>query len=146
MKILFDTSILVEVDRHNAEVAHLLRKLAEKRYEFIISTITVAEILTGPYLCREVREAAITAKEILNQFEWKEIDGETAEFTAKLYSYLILSKKQHEIEYPDVLIAATFFSARCDAIITLNKKDFLLFPQLQGKVYTPEEFKEKFHD
>ena len=49
MKILVDTSIIVEIDRGNKEVTNLLKKILEN-HELIISTITVGEILTGSYL------------------------------------------------------------------------------------------------
>ncbi len=143
MRILCDTSILVEIDRHNESTVRLLQNLVKNGEELVISTITVAEILTGAYLRRDVAAAVLTAKEVLNQFTWQEIDGETAEFTAKLYSYLLLEKREKSIEYPDVLIAASFLRNAADILLTLNKKDFIFFPHLKEKVYTPEEFQKK---
>lgn len=143
MKLLFDTSILVEVDRHNEQTVKLLEKLAEQE-ELFISTITVAEILTGSNLRKDAPLALLKAKEILNQFIWIEVDGDVAETVAKLYSYLLLEKKEKSIEYPDVLIAASLLSIRGEALITLNKKDFQLFPHIKEKVFTPEEFAVKY--
>lgn len=144
MRILLDTSILVEVDRHNEDVIHLLQKLVGKGDELIISTVTVAEILTGSYLRRDTKIAVLKAKDVLNQCTWKEVDGATAEITAQLYSSLFLEKKEKQIEYPDVLIAATFFSAHCDVFLTLNVKDFILFERLKEKVHTPEQYEKVF--
>lgn len=144
MRILLDTSILVEIDRHNEEVIQLLQNLVARGDELIISTITVAEILTGSSLRRDAKIAILKAKEVLNQCTWKEVDGATAEITAQLYSSLFLEKKEKHIEYPDVLIAATFFSAHCDVLLTLNMKDFTLLQNIKEKVYTPESFKKKF--
>lgn len=144
MKILLDTSILVDIDRQNEILIKLLKKVVENGHELIISTVTVAEILTGSYLHRDVKTAITKAKEVLNQCTWKEIDGETAEITAQLYSFLFIEKKEEQIEYPDVLIAATFFSSGCDILLTLNVKDFVLFRNLKEKVYTPKLFTEKF--
>ncbi len=143
MRILFDTSIIVEIDRQNKEIVNFLKFLSEKGEELVISTVTVSEILTGSYLRKDSKEAAIKAKEILNQFIWKEIDGKTAEISAKLFSYLIVEKMIESIEYPDVLIAASSLSTNSDYLITLNKKDFGLFPSLKDKIYTPTEFKEQ---
>ncbi len=143
MRLLFDTSILVEIDRQNEQVVTLLKKWVQEGKELVISTITVAEILTGSYLHRDIRTAVLTAKEVLNQFTWLELDGEIAETTAKLYAYLLLEKKEKSIEYPDVLIAATALAHNCDAIITLNKKDFCLFPHIKEKIYTPNEFEKR---
>ncbi len=143
MRILLDTSILVEVDRKNEKAIALLQKIIENGDELIISTVTVAEILTGSYLHHDPKTAITKAKEVLNQCIWKEIDGETAEIAAQLYSHLFLEKKQEQIEYPDVLIAATFFSSGSDVLLTLNVKDFILFEALKEKVYTPEAFTQK---
>lgn len=139
MKILCDTSILVEIDRHNETVVQLLQREVEQGKELVISMVTVAEILTGSYLRKDVTTAVITAKEVLNQFLWKEMDGDVAEYCAKLYAYLLLEKKEKVVEYPDVIIAATFLATKSDVLLTLNKKDFLLFPQLENIVFTPEE-------
>ena len=80
------------------------------------------------------------AKEVLNQFLWHEVNGDVAEYCAKLYAYLLVEKKEKSIEYPDVIIAATFLSSKSDFLLTLNKKDFIVFPQLRHVVYTPDEF------
>lgn len=139
MKLVFDTSILVEIDRHNSSVIHFLQKLIEQGEELLISTVTVAEILTGSYLHRDAEQAVLKAKEVLNQFTWKEVDGEVAQICGKLYAYVFMEKKEASIEYPDVLIAATFLAAGGDLLITLNKKDFLFFPQLKGRILTPDQ-------
>ena len=140
MRILLDTSIIVEIDRGNRNTIDLIKKLMVQRDDLVISTVTVAEILTGSYLRADTKEAVLKAKEVINQFIWKEIDGETAEIAAKLFSALIIDKKWDQIEYADILIAASAVSAGCDFVLTLNKKDFVLFQTLEKKVYTPEEF------
>ena len=139
MKLVVDTSVLVEIDRHNEQTIRLLQKLAE-REELLISTVTVAEILTGAHLRKDASLAILKAKEVLNQFLWISVDGEVAERVAKLYAFLLFEKKEKSIEYPDVLIAATFLSVRGDILLTLNKKDFQAFPHLKEQVFTPDEF------
>ncbi|HLC70971.1 MAG TPA: type II toxin-antitoxin system VapC family toxin [Candidatus Nanoarchaeia archaeon] len=141
MKFLIGTSIIVEIDRHHEDTIQFLQDLVEKKEELIISMATVTEILTGSYLRRDANIAVLRAKEILNQFLWKDFEGETAEIAAKLVSYLLLEKKM--IEYPDIIIAATFVSTKSDYLITLNKKDFIVFPHIKNQVYTPQEFMEK---
>ena len=142
MRILLDTSIIVEIDRQNDEIKNLLQQLVERGDELIISTITVAEILTGSYLRIDTKIAIQKAKDVLNQCTWKDVDAETAEICAQLYSLLFVQKKQDAIEYPDVLIATTFFSAHCDLLVTLNVSDFSLIERLKEKVYTPSMMKE----
>ena len=143
MKILLDTSVIVEIDRGNEKVVRLLKRLREQEEDLLVNSITVTETLLGPFLCRNVKEATFKVKEILEQFIRKDIDGETAETAATLFAYLTKENKKDWVEYPDVLIAATFFATRCDALLTLNKKDFLIFPGLKNKVFTPEEFEKQ---
>ena len=57
MRVLVDTSILVEIDRHNPRVVDLLKTLSEQQTELLISTTTVAEILTGPYLLKDSQKS-----------------------------------------------------------------------------------------
>lgn len=141
MKVVLDTSIIVEIDRQNKSVVSLLKSLLDNNVELVISTITVSEILTGAYLTKDVNNSLITAKEILNQFNWIDLDGEVAEKTGQLLAFLISEKKT--IEYQDVAIAASFLISHSDYVLTLNKKDFIVFPHLKDKVFSPEEFKKK---
>ncbi len=143
MKILFDTSVIVEIDRHNSKIISLLKKIVEKEHVLVISTITVAEILTGSMLRKDAKQASLVAKEVLNQFIWQDIDSYVAEITAKMFSQLIIEKKDDQIEYQDVLIAASSVRSHCDVIITFNKKDFCLIESVQKHVYTPDEFEKK---
>lgn len=141
MKVIVDTSIIVEIDRHKRDTVDLIRKLVENNIDLVISTVTVSEILTGSYLKKDVSKSVITAKEVLNQFTWIDLDGTVAEKTAQLLAYLLTEKKN--IEYQDAAIAASFFTSHSDYLLTLNKKDFLAFPMLVGKVFSPEEFADK---
>ena len=143
MRLLLDTSVIIELERLNEPATSLIKKFMEKKDDIYVSVITVAEIQTGAHLQKDSKKALLGAKEMLGQFVWKNVDGETAEHTATLYAYLIREQKQESIEYQDVLIAATFLASHCDAILTLNKKDFLAFPGLKDKIFTPEEFEKQ---
>jgi len=143
MKILFDTSIIVEIDRQNEKIVNILKKLVEKRHDLIISTITVAEILTGSYLRKDSKEAVLKAKEVLNQFLWVDYDSSVAEDTSKLLSNLIIERKEKSVDYPDIQIAATFLASNCDYLITFNKKDFLQFQNIKEKILDIYELEKK---
>ncbi len=136
MRVLVDTSVIVEIDRQKQETVSLLKRLAAKS-ELLVSTVTVSEILTGSYLRRDVTASVVTAKEILNQFRWIDLDGAVAEKTGQLLAYLLTEKKS--VGYQDVVIAASALIANADYLLTQNKKDFLIFPPLRGKVFSPEE-------
>lgn len=139
MRITVDSSVIIEIERRNEAVLRIFKKIVEENYDIFISTISISEILTGVYLRKDVSQALFAARELLGQFQWVEVDGAIAEKTAQLLAYLILEKKT--IEYQDVVIAATALIQNSNAILTLNKKDFEVFPHLKGKVFTPTELK-----
>ena len=138
MKIALDTSIIVEIDRKNVEVIKILKRMIDKDYDVVISTVTVSEILTGSYLRKDFKKAVLEAKKILGQFLWVDLDVEIAEKTAQYLAYLITEGKI--IEYQDVVIAATFKVTDSSYLLTLNKHHFELIPGIKGKVYEPKEF------
>ncbi len=141
MRVVCDTSVLVEVDRGNEQVVQLLKRLMEAEDELIISIVTVAELLTGAYLRRDTHISVLNVKEVMNQFTWRDVDEEIAEMAAKMCAFLISEKREYD--FADVLIGATLLCEHADTLITLNKKDFVVFPQLKDRVLTPEEFEGK---
>ncbi|MBS3105934.1 type II toxin-antitoxin system VapC family toxin [Candidatus Woesearchaeota archaeon] len=138
MKIILDTSVIVEIDRKNEVVIRLIKSLIDEDCHILVSTVTVSEILTGSYLTRDFKKSLSEAKRILGQFIWVELNAEIAEKTAQYMAYLISNGKH--IEYPDVVIAATFKIMQADYLLTLNKAHFQLIPELKDKVYEPKEF------
>ncbi len=138
MKILLDTSVIVELHRRNEATIRLIKRLIETDSQLIISTVTISEILTGSYLRPDIKNAGAAAKRILGQFLWIDLDAEIAEKTAKYQAYLIAEGKI--IGYQDSAIAATFSTTGADYLLTLNKKHFERIPEMKGKVYTPTEF------
>ena len=138
MKVFLDTSIIVEIDRKNAEVIRLIRKLIDNDHDILVSTVTISEILTGSYLRKNFKEAVMEAKKILGQFLWIDLDAKIAEKTAQYLAYLIA--EGGIIEYQDAAIAATFTVAEANYLLTLNKRHFEAIPDLKGRVYSPEEF------
>ncbi|HLC50247.1 MAG TPA: type II toxin-antitoxin system VapC family toxin [Candidatus Nanoarchaeia archaeon] len=141
MRIVLDTSVIVEIDRKNPDVIKIVKKLIDNGSEIILSMITVSEILTGSHLTKNAKESVLEAKRIMGQFIWVELDAEIAEKTAQYLAYLISHGKI--IEYQDVAIAATFKATDSDYILTLNKAHFEHLPELSGKIYTPAEFSKK---
>lgn len=135
MKIFFDTSILVEIDRHNSTVINLCKELTSKGAELVISAISISEILTGSYLRKDLAKAVLRAKEVLAQFEWVDFDAQVAEQTAKILAYRIMNGKS--VDYQDEAIIASFLASHSDFIITLNIDHFDI-PALKDKVFTPD--------
>lgn len=140
MRVLIDTTVIVDIDRGNKEVIELCRELS-KAHEALISTVTVSEVLTGSYLRKDFHKAVKRAKRVLGQFSWISLDGAIAEKVAQLNAYLIAEGQP--IEYQDQVISASCLTTDSDVLLTDNKEHFTRIPALKSKVYTPHELKEK---
>jgi len=141
MRFFLDTSIIVDIDRGDDEVIGLCKKLV-KEHEVLISTVTVSEVLTGSYLREDHLKAVSKAKKVLGQFAWINLDGEVAEKVAQINAYLITEGLP--IEFPDVVVAASFLVTNSEILLTENKKHFKRIPALKGRVFTPREFRKRF--
>lgn len=139
MKVFFDTTVIVEIDRKNEDVIRLTKNLVDKRHDILVSTITISEILAGSYLRSDAKKAVAEAKRLLAQFLWVDFDAAVAEKTAQYLAYLIAEGKP--IEYQDVAIAASCTTSKADYLLTLNKTHFARIPDIRDKVYEPKEFK-----
>ena len=105
LKVLVDTSIIVDVDRGKQDVIELCKQLTSTNNAYI-STVSISEILTGAYLRKDHEKAVKKAEKILSQFRWIPLNGETAKLVAELNAYLIANGQP--IEYQDVAIVACF--------------------------------------
>ena len=141
MKIFFDTTILVELDRKMSKSESLARSLVENCHEILISTVTISEVLAGSYLTKNVGNSVMEAKRIMSQFTFIDLDEKIAETSAKYIAFLTV--EGNIIEFPDIVIAATAIETNSDYLITLNKQHFQRLPELKGKVFTPSEFIKK---
>ena len=139
MKVLIDTSVIIEIDRRNEEVISFLKKLTERNVDLVVSAITLSEIFAGSYMQKDFKKSVIEAKKILSQFLWIDFDSQVAEKTGQLVAYLIAEGKP--VEYQDIAISATFYVSKSDYLVTLNKSHFVILPEIKNKVFTPHEFK-----
>lgn len=135
MILFFDTSFLIEIDQKNPKAIKLAENVVKQGHKLYISTITVSEFLTGPYLRNDTDKSLLNAKDLLNQFKWFSFEGMTANKTAELTSHLI--KKGQKMEFQDIAIAATALIIGVDYIITENKAHFERI--LKDKTLTIEE-------
>ncbi|MCL2643047.1 MAG: type II toxin-antitoxin system VapC family toxin [Candidatus Bathyarchaeota archaeon] len=140
LKVLVDTSIIVDVDRGKQDVIELCKQLTSTNNAYI-STVSVSEILTGSYLRKDHEKAVKKAEKILGQFRWVDLNGAVTKLVAELNAYLIA--KEQPIEYQDVAIAACALLENCDILLTENKEHFNRLPNLKNKVLTPKEFHQK---
>lgn len=139
MRLFFDTSVIVDLERGRKETVSLLDSATRARAELWTSTIVVSEILTGAYLRRDADAAVLRAKHALGQFVWQEFDGEAAEKTGQLLAYLYAEGKP--IQYQDAAIAASAIVAKADVLVTENRKHFTVFPRLAPRVLDAVEMR-----
>ena len=137
MKILFDTSALIELERQNQEAIALVKGLITSSEEIVISTVTISEVLLGVYF-QKAHEKIEEAKKLLSQFKWIPLDENIADVAAQ-YEALLLNIG-NEIEFKDVAIAATFAATKSDFLITQNKRHFQILPDIGNRAKTIAEF------
>lgn len=138
MKILLDSTVLIDIERKNEEALELIENMSSNNEELIISAVTVSEILTGAYY-RGGREGLAAAKTLLAQFRLVPLDAEVADKTAEYTAFLL--RNGSPVDFKDVAIAATFAATKSDFLITQNKKHFEIIPEIGVKARTISEFK-----
>lgn len=132
MKLFFDTSVLVDLDRQREATIRALEAATEADTELWISTVTVSEILVGALLRKDHEKASLRAREVLGRFVWQDLDGDAAERTAKLLAHLLATGER--VEFQDAAIAGCALAAHADFLVTENKEHFERFPPLADKV------------
>ncbi len=138
MRILLDSTFLIDIERQNEEAVALVESLIANNEELMISTVTTAEILTGAYFLGS-RENISGAKTLFAQFSLVPLDGEIADKIAQYLAFLL--KSGNPIDFKDVAIAATFAVTKSDFLLTQNKKHFEAIPELGSKARTVSEFR-----
>lgn len=134
--MLFDSTIIVEIDRGNDEVVNLMKELVEDNHELFISSVTVAEILTGAYRKDKTKEA----RNVLGQFQWIEMNGSIADRTGELMANLY--ENGNPIEFQDVVIAASAEEKDIEKLITLNHQHFKNI-NTKTEIIPPKELKNR---
>lgn len=112
---IFDTDILINVGRGDAEAINCLQRYAQIS-TLAISTITQMELIVG---CRDKKELQ-SLKKFFNQFQILELNKQISEKSVELLEQYRLS---HGLLIPDALIAATAIE-NDEGFITKNQKDF----------------------
>lgn len=137
MKLLIDTSVLVDLERGETDAIEFFEELDKLNLEIVISAVSASELYTGVYLSENSERNLPKANRVISQFQLINLDAKVAEETGKLLAYRQIQSLPKY--YEDTAIAASAISGHADFLITDNIKDFD-FPNLEGKVYTPKEF------
>ncbi len=122
MRIVCDTSVLIDVLRGDERAITLLTGLAD-RDELWGVVVTRSELLSG----MRSRERRATYA-LLDSLRWREVDLELADRAGELARRY---RRSHPgVELPDFLIAAGV-ELLGGMLLTLNVKHFPMFPDLE---------------
>jgi predicted nucleic acid-binding protein len=122
MKLLLDTSILIDVlclkNRRNEWLAELVRG----GHTLSTTTLNIAEIYAGMRPSEEGR-----TKALLSGLEVYELGGQSARLAGRLKN--TWKRKGHSLTLADTIVAAIAIERDC-ALLTDNRKDFPM-PEVQ---------------
>lgn len=116
MKLLLDTSILIDVLRLKNQRSELLAKLVREGQTLCTTTLNIAEIYAGMRPAEEARTEAL-----LSGLEVYELNGASARLAGKLKN--TWARKGHTLALADMIVAALAIERGC-ALLTDNRKDF----------------------
>lgn len=121
MKLVVDTSILIDYLRGSPRWEHFLAKV-EKDAVFYLPTIVIYELFSGkstqnPLVAREVTN-------FLKNFQKIELTEKIAKLAGELYRDV-----NKTLQVPDYIVAASSLSIE-GTIVTLNRKHFDQIPSL----------------
>ena len=122
MKIALDTNVLIYflegIEPQASKVEKILNTFMKTENEGIISTVTIAEVLTGFYLAGDAKRAAKAKKLLtdltLNSFKIVPVTFEIADLAANL-------RANRGGRLPDALIVATALNHAADAVYSEDK-------------------------
>jgi predicted nucleic acid-binding protein len=124
VKLLLDTSILIDVLRGRKGRSAMLAGLVRAGHALSTTSLNIAEVYAG---LRAHEEAATEA--FLSSLECHELTGSTGRSAGKLVS--AWRQKGRTLELPDTLIAAACIENNC-VLVTDNGRDF---PMPEVKLY-----------
>jgi predicted nucleic acid-binding protein len=117
--LLIDSAPIIYVLEGRAKLADRFRPLfaahAEGQFRFAVTTITVAEVLTGPLQAGD-EELAQRYRSVLESWQIVDLNLQIAETAARLRATL-------KLELPDAVQAASAVAINADALIT-HDRDF----------------------
>jgi predicted nucleic acid-binding protein len=124
MKLLLDTSILIDVLRHRNQRSEWLAELVRGGHTFSTTTLNIAEIYAGMRPAEESRTEAL-----LGGLELYELNGASARLAGRLKN--TWARKGHTLTLADAIVAAIAIERGC-ALLTDNRKDF---PMTEVRLY-----------
>jgi predicted nucleic acid-binding protein len=122
MKLLLDTSVLIDVLRLRNRRREWLAQLVRDGHTLSTTTLNIAELYAGMRSGEEAKTEALLAG-----LETHELNGSDARFAGKLKS--VWARKGRTLTLEDTIVAAIAIERGC-ALVTDNRKDFPM-PEVQ---------------
>ena len=116
MKLLLDTTVLVDVLRASKRRREFLGEAVRAGHVLATTTLNIAELYAGMRSGEEIQTEAF-----LQGLECLEVTGPTARLGGKLKN--TWSKKGRTLALADAIVAATAIEHRC-MLATDNRRDF----------------------
>jgi predicted nucleic acid-binding protein len=126
MKILLDTSVLIDVLRHKNQRRELLAEMVRENHFLATTALNVAELYAG---MRAGEERG--TETFLSGLECHELTASAARLAGQLKN--TWARKGRTLTLADAIVAAITIERNC-ALLTDNRKDFPM-PELQ--LYAP---------
>lgn len=122
MKIALDTNVLIYflegIEPQASKIEKILKTFMKTEAEGVVSTVTVAEVLTGFYMAGEDKRAVKVKKLLndltLNSFKIVPVTFEIADLAASL-------RAKRRGTLPDALIVATALNQEADILYSEDK-------------------------
>jgi predicted nucleic acid-binding protein len=122
MKLLLDTSVLIDILRLRHGRKELLADLVERGHHLTTTAINLAEIYSGVRPDEERRTI-----QFMESLECYSIDAATGEHAGRLRNFW--ANKGHVIALPDIVVATVAIEQDC-TLLTDNRKHFPM-PELR---------------
>jgi predicted nucleic acid-binding protein len=122
MKLLLDTSILIDVLRHRNQRHIWLAELVRSGHTLSTTTLNIAEIYVGMRPAEEARTEAL-----LSGLELYALSAASARLAGRLKN--TWARKGHTLALADTIVAAISSERGC-TLLTDNRKDFPM-PEVQ---------------
>ena len=122
MKLLLDTSVLIDVLRLRNQRREWLAQLVRDGHTLSTTTLNIAELYAGMHAGEEASTEAFLAG-----LEAYKLNGPDARFAGKLKR--VWARKGRTVSLADAIVAATAIERGC-ALATDNRKDFPM-PEVQ---------------
>jgi predicted nucleic acid-binding protein len=116
VRLLLDTSVLIDVLRGRKDRKELLATLVQSGHTLSTTALNVAEVCAG---MRPQEESSTEA--LFEALECYEVTGNVGRMAGKLMN--AWRQKGRTLELPDTMIAAICIERKC-VLITDNRKDF----------------------